>query len=188
MSSAGSARSAPDGPPARRRGAGTAADMVRSLLVIGVLVAVVFLAVPRPQGRIQQPVDVAQAVEEARAAGLPAVEPTVPAEWEPNAATFEPDPVEGLPTFSVGYVLPDESFAGLRITTGATPAWVAGFTADGRPDGEREVAGATWQQLVSPESASRRSLVLVEGPTTTLVTGTAEQEALDALAEAARAG
>jgi hypothetical protein len=174
--------------PVRRRGAGTAADMVRSLLVIGALVAVVVLAVPRPQGRIQQPVDVAQAVEDARAAGLPAVVPAVPAEWEPNAATFEPDPVEGLPTFSVGYLLPDESYASLRMTTGATPGWLGGFTADGSPDGEREVAGETWQRLVSEESASRRSLVLVEGPVTTLVTGTADDAALDALAVTARTG
>lgn len=176
------------GPPAKRRGAGTAADMVRSLLVIGVLVAIVFLAVPRPQGRIQQPVDVAQAAEEARAAGLPAVEPAVPDGWEPNAATFEPDPVEGLPTFSVGYLLPDESYAGVRMTTGATPGWLSGFTADGAPDGERQVAGATWQQLASEEDPRRRSLVLVEGPVTTLVTGTADQAALDALAAAVREG
>ena len=181
-------RGAPAGPPARRRGGGTAADMVRSLLVIGVLVAVVVLAVPRPQGRIEQPVDVAAATEQARALDFDVREPAVPEGWRPNVATFEPDPVEGLPTWSVGYLVPEESYAGVRVTRGATPAWVDGMTGRGRPpeDGpaEREVAGATWQVLVSDQGARRRSLVLVAGQQTTVVTGTAEDADLDALAEA----
>lgn len=189
----GSARAPASGPtpgaaaaPQRRHGAGTAADMLRSLLVIGVLVAVVFLAVPRPQGRIQQPVDVAGATEQARAAGLEVTEPDVPQDWQPNAARFAPDAVEGLPTWSVGYLLPDGTFAGVRATTGATPAWLGGVTSGASLDGAepREVDGATWQRVVSEDGAQRRSLVLVEEPVTTVVTGTADDEALDALAAA----
>lgn len=158
--------------------------MVRSLLVIGVLVAVVVFAVPRPQGRIQQPVDVAAATAQAQAGGLPVVEPSVPPGWQPNAATFEPDPVEGLPTWSVGYLLPDESFAGVRVTAGATPAWLAGVTSKGQPDGERVVEAQTWQQLAADSGLGRRSLVLVRDQVTTVVTGTADDAALDALASA----
>ncbi len=188
----GAARSggpgAPAGPPPRPRGGGTAADMVRSLLVIGVLVAIVVLAVPRPQGRIEQPVDVAAAAEEARALGLEVGEPEVPEGWRPNTASFEPDPVEGLPTWSVGYLLPEQTFAGVRATRGATPAWVDGVTGRGRPpeDGpaEREVAGETWQVLASDQGARRRSLVLVDGQQTTVVTGTAPDADLEALAAA----
>ena len=178
----------PAGPPARRRGGGTAADMVRSLLVIGVLVAVVVLAVPRPQGRIEQPVDVAAATEQARELDLDVRVPAVPEGWRPNVASFEPDPVEGLPTWSVGYLVPEDAYAGVRVTRGATPAWVDGMTGQGRPpqDGEteREVAGATWQVVVSDQGARRRSLVLVDDQQTTVVTGTAPDADLEALAAA----
>ncbi len=170
--------------PARRRGAGTASDMVRSLVVIGVLVAIVFLALPRPRGRIEQPVDVAASVRDAQAAGLPALEPVVPEGWRANAATFEPDVVEGLPTWSVGYLLPDDSFAGVRTTAGATPAWLDGVTSAGEADGEREVAGQVWQELASGTGTRRRSLVLVTDQVTTVVTGTADDDELDELAAA----
>jgi len=165
--------------------------MVRSLLVIGVLVAVVVLAVPRPQGRIQQPVDVAGSAELAIAGGLEVTAPDVPADWTPNTATFRPDPVEGLPTWSVGYLLPGGAFAGLRVTRGATPAWLGGVTSNGREpeDGPttRQVAGEEWQVLVSDGTSRRRSLVLADGAgVTTVVTGTAADEDLDVLAAAAR--
>ena len=174
----GSAAARPGG---RRRG-GTAGDMVRSMLVIIALVAVVYVAVPRPHGRIQQPVDVGAAVAQASDAGVALDAPRVPQAWKPNAASFEPDPVEGLPTLTLGWVLPDGTFAGVRATRGATPTWIGTATGGGRPAGGGDAGvtldGRDWQVLESPAGDARqRSLVLAPDGSgagvTYVVTGTA---------------
>lgn len=151
-------RPAPPVPPARgaaagrgrgRRG-GTAGDMVRSMLVIVVLVVVVYVAVPRPQGRIEQPVDVGTTVAQASEAGVSIDAPQVPQGWKPNVATFEADPVEGLPTLTLNWVLPDGTFVGVRATRGATPAWTGSATGSGRPADDTApltLDGRDWQEL-----------------------------------------
>ncbi len=167
--------------PARRRGGGTAADMVRSLLVIVALVAVVVIAVPRPQGRIQEPVDVPDVVAQARAAQIDVSAPDVPESWTPNLATFRPDAQEGLPTLSVGYVTPEGTYAGLRATRGATPTWTQTVTADGEEAAEDpvvDVEGEPWQRLTTEESEERSSLLLTRDGTTYVVTGTVPLEDL----------
>ncbi len=155
--------------------------MVRSLLIIVALVAVVVFAVPRPQGRIEQPVDVAEAVSQARAGALAVAAPTVPEGWTPNIATFGPDPQEGLPTLSLGYVQPAGTYVGVRATRGATPSWTTTVTGRGEvpPDGATvEVDGDLWQRFVGTENAERTSLLLEQDGTTYVVTGTAPVEDL----------
>lgn len=182
------------GPPAtgpavaggRPRRGGTAVDMLRSMVVIVVLVAIVYVAVPRPQGRITQPVDVGTTVAEASAGGVALDAPQVPKGWTPNLSTFEPDPKEGLPTLSLGWVLPEGTFVGVRATRGPTPAWTSDVTAGGRADDDAEpvtLEGRAWQSLVS-ENDRRRSLVLgADGAGTTyVVTGTAPQADLERVA------
>lgn len=177
------AAGSPQGPPVagRKRGGGTAADMVRSLVIIVGLVAVVVFAVPRPQGRIQQPVDVTTVVAQARAAGIAVDEPEVPEAWTPNIASFGPDQREGLPTLSLGFVETDGTYVGVRVTRGATPDWTRTVTGSGEEsaDGATVGVGVTpWQRLTSEESAKRTSLLLDQDGTTYVVTGTAPIEDL----------
>lgn len=186
-----SAPGTPETPPAaggRPRRGGTAVDMLRSMVVIVALVAIVYVAVPRPQGRITQPVDVGTTVAEASEAGVSLDAPQVPRGWTANLSTFAPDPQEGLPTLSLGWVLPDGTFVGVRAARGATPTWTAGATGDGRADddaGPVTLDGRGWQQLVGEEDDRRRSLVLgADGATGTtyVVTGTAPQADLERVA------
>ena len=182
-------RAAAARPGGRRRG-GTAGDMVRSMLVIVGLVVIVYVAVPRPQGRIQQPVDVGTTVAQASDVGISVDAPQVPQAWKPNVATFEPDPVEGLPTLTLNWVLPDGTFVGVRATRGATPAWTGTATGSGRPGGGAApvtLDGRDWQALEGAAGDSvLRSLVL-EGDgsgdgVTYVVTGTAPQDDLERVA------
>lgn len=182
--------STPAPPPVaggRPRRGGTAVDMLRSMVVIVVLVAIVYVAVPRPQGRITQPVDVGTTVAEASAAGVSLDAPQVPRAWTANLSTFAPDPQEGLPTLSLGWVLPGGTFAGVRATQGATPTWTRGATGGGGTDddtGPVTLDGREWRVLVAEGDARRRSLILdADGAGTTyVVTGTVPQADLERVA------
>ena len=183
-------RGAGAGRGGRRRG-GTAGDMVRSMVVIVALVVVVYVAVPRPQGRIEQPVDVGTTVAQASDVGIPVDAPQVPQGWRPNVATFEADPVEGLPTLTLNWVLPEGTFVGVRATRGATPSWTRGATDSGRPAGDDAAPvtldGRDWRVLRgSAGDTVVRSLVLDQDGSgddvTYVVTGTASQADLERVA------
>jgi len=185
--------SAPAGPPAapaprpapqRRRGGGTAADMVRSVLVVLAIVLVVALLAGRQGGRIERPVDVAGATARAAAAGLPVSEPQLPSGWEATGARFAPDTTEGLPTWHLGYLTPREGSAVVDVTRGATPSWVQSVTGEGEDQGAREVGGQTWQLIDDGDEPARLSLVREQDDVTTVVSGRARLAELEALAEA----
>ncbi|SDQ69761.1 DUF4245 family protein [Quadrisphaera sp. DSM 44207] len=178
--------SSPASQPARRRPRGfeTAGDMVRSLAVVLLVVLAVVALTQQRSGRIERPVDVAAAVQEAVAGGLPVRVPDVPEGWDPNGARFAPDTTEGLPTWHVGYVTPSGRYAGVDVTRGVTPRWLDGVTGEGREVGTRTAAGATWQQLSAGGDPERVSLVREQDAVTTVVTGTATLEELDRLAAA----
>jgi hypothetical protein len=159
--------------------------MVRSLVVVLAVVAVVVLiAQPRMQ-RIERPVPLDEVTAQAQAAGLPVTEPQLPEGWKATGARYAPDTAEGLPTWHVGYLTPEGRYAGVDVTRGATPRWIAGASASGREVGTRTVDGETWRLLSNGEPAERRSLVLEQDGATVLVSGTAPLEQLDLLAEAA---
>jgi Protein of unknown function (DUF4245) len=158
--------------------------MVRSMLVVLAVVAAVVLLFARPHGRIERPVDLGGSVAQARAAGLQVSAPRLPAGWRATSARFSPDTAEGLPTWHVGYLTPDQTYAGVDVTRGATPAWVAGVVgSDAEPSGAREVGGTTWQVL-DPEGSTLKGLVRAQGDVTTVVSGRASARQLGVLAAA----
>lgn len=170
---------------ARSRARQGVADIVRSMLAVLAVVAVVVLVFARPQGPIERPVDLAGSVADARAAGLDVAAPRLPAGWRPTGARFAPDTAEGLPTWHVGYLTPDDTYAGVDVTRGATPAWVAGVVGDedAEASGDRDVAGTPWQVWEAPGS-SVTGLVHARGDTTTVVSGRASGRQLAVLAAA----
>ena len=176
--------------------------MVRSLGVIGAMVAVVYLLIPRPDAVEQPPVDVSSAVAVA-AAGMgepdaPAklTVPAVPAQWRANAASWGSVGPEQTPTLHIGYLTTGRQFAQVEITKQGSPVWLKAVTQDGARNGTATVAGRSWETYLSADG-KRQSLVLVR-PTaelranddrgaevTTVVTGTANRDELTTLAEAA---
>jgi Protein of unknown function (DUF4245) len=182
---------------AQQRGRETVADMVRSLAVVGAVVAGLFLVVawqrPEVQGSIRPPVDVAGLVAAVDATGpFPVLEPTgLPEGWQASSAWFEADVTAvGGPYMHLGYVTPGGSYAEVRQTDGDRDRVVAEWADHGSAQpGTVELAGLRWQRLVS-ETTGKRALVATD-PTgssrvVVLVTGKAGWPELETLAGSLR--
>ncbi len=179
--------SSPDVQPTGRRNARlrqTVGDMVRSLAVVLAAVAAVLLLTWRPAPDPVKVVDVAPMV------GLAAVQAefdvlapvSLPDGWRPTSARWEPttesDPE---PVLHIGYVTPAEEYAQLSESMNVSEDFIDEQTRSGIPTGERVVAGTTWQQR---QAGDRRSLVLLDGSTAVIVSGSADWVELAALAAA----
>jgi len=177
--------------PATGSGGKTVLNMVRSLAVIGAMVAVVYLLVPRPQGALVQPVDVPGAAQVALAAGdVPVVLPELGQDWQVTSARRD-RPQSGFPAgWHLGYLTPEQDYAGLEVAEAPTPAWIERATSEGVRATTQEVAGQSWTVYESePRGVGqpRTSLVLQENDRVLVVTGSAVLDELVELAEAASA-
>ena len=104
---------------------GSVANMLRSLLVIGVLVAALVAVVPRVNQVSQPPVDVASAsVEIARQSGWPISRPEgLPEGWKATSVRYVRS-TDGLMTWHAGYQSPTGNYVALEQTKGATKGWI----------------------------------------------------------------
>jgi hypothetical protein len=167
--------------PVRRGTRKTAADMVRSMLVIIGFVAVIVLLVPRPNEVVQPDVDAAGAAAGARA-GLtfvPAVPTGLPAGWVARTAKAQVG-TDDVDMWLLQYRTPDGAYGAVRQAREATAAWEARQVTDGREDGTVRVGGADWVVRSRPDRGIT-SWVLRRGDLTTVVTGTASAAELETL-------
>ena len=168
---------------------GSVANMVRSLLVVGALVALLVAVVPRVNTVSQPPVDVAStAVEVARSTGWPIERPEgLPDGWKATSVRYVRS-TDGLMTWHAGYQSPAGSYVALEQTRDATARWVSAQTNRAPRTGELRAAGRTWGQYVRTGKLQNS---LVDQPTgqgalTTIITGTGTFEELAAFAETLR--
>ena len=181
---------------AKPRGRETVSDMVRSLAVVGAVVAALFLVVvwqrPEVQGDVRSPVDVAGAVGAVQTSGpFPVLAPAPPASWTPTSAWFEPNSAD-VPgaVLHVGYQTASGSYAEVRQTDAALEDAVSAWADYGVPTGEQtELAGLTWQRVES-DRTGRRALVTSrstgDGAVAVVVTGKADWPELEVLAGSLR--
>jgi hypothetical protein len=163
--------------------------MVRSLVVIGVLVAALIAIVPRVNSISQPPVDVAAAsVEIAKQSGWPIEAPQgLPQGWKATSVRYVRS-TGGLMTWHAGYQAPSGNYVALEQTKDATSEWLEAQTNRARRTGEVQVAGRTWGTYVRGGKV-QNSLVnqpTAAGALTTIVTGTGTFAELSAFAEALR--
>jgi hypothetical protein len=163
--------------------------MLRSLLVVGALVALLIAVVPRVSTVSQPPVDVASsAVEVARSSGWPIERPEgLPDGWKPTSVRYVRS-TDGLMTWHAGYQSPRGSYVAVEQTRDATNAWVSAQTNRARRTGELASGGRTWGTYVRSGKV-QNSLVHRpdgEGGLTTIVTGTGTFDELSAFAAALR--
>jgi hypothetical protein len=156
---------------------GSAGNMVRSLLVIGGLVLLLILLVPRVSSVSGPPVDVAAtAATVARDTGRPVlVAAGLPKGWEETSARYVRS-TGGLMTWHAGYRAPDGTYVAVEQAADATKAWVEAQTNRARRVGELTAAGRTWTTYardgkVQNSMVDRRTGT---GEVTTLLTGTAD--------------
>ena len=167
---------------------GTAANMLRSLLVIGVIVAALIAIVPRVNSVSQPPVDVAGAAAEvAKDSGWPIEAPQgLPHGWEATSVRYVRS-TDGLMTWHAGYQSPDGNYVAIEQTKDATDTWVSAQTNRARVTGQTQAGGLTWDTYVRGGKL-QNSLVHRggAGQLTTIVTGTGTFAQLTAFADALR--
>lgn len=167
---------------------GSVANMVRSLLVIGALVAVLVAVVPRVNSVSQPPVDVSGAsVEVAHDSGWAIEAPEgLPDGWKATSVRYVRS-TDGLMTWHAGYQSPTGNYVAIEQTKDATSGWVEAQTNRAAKTGTTEAGGRTWDTYVR-NGKVQNSLVNrgAAGQLTTIVTGTGTFAELTAFADSLR--
>lgn len=185
----GSQPVAPSGPAPRRRGGGSARDVVLSMVVMGVviigylLVSGLWQNIRIGTGRPVGPAVDVSATASARApqASFPLLIPRgLPAGWRGTAATLR-----GSGLWHVGLVSPSGGFAALDQTAGPGTLILRDALPGRRASGPVSLASGRWEQFraaTTAEGLTRSGLVQQRGPTTVVVSGTADPLELRTLA------
>ena len=168
----------------RRRGRETAADMVRSLLVVLVLVFVVVAlnAQPEPDQEVRRfdyTAVLAQAREQAPYDVLAPV--GLPRSWRATSARTGRD--GDAFTWHLGLVTPQDDYAAVEQSDGDPEGFLDHVVGAADAAGTVQIGGATWRRLEGGEHEPR-ALVLDAAPVTTVVAGGASWRELRALAAA----
>jgi hypothetical protein len=176
---------APDDAPATPRvgrGRKTVSDMVRSLALVLVLVAVIVaFNVAQQPDRVVQTVDYPAALAEARSLAAYDVlgpEP-VPAGWRVTSARTERS--GGGLAWHVGLVTSTEEYAAVEQSDGDRRALLDTVASGARPAGTADVAGQSWRRLTGGDP-EERALVRTADRVTTVVAGNAPWSQLRVLA------
>jgi hypothetical protein len=164
---------------------GSVANMLRSLLVIGALVAVLVAVVPRVNNVSQPPVDVGGAsVEVAKQSGWPIERPgNLPDGWKATSVRYVRS-TDGLMTWHAGYQSPTGNYVAIEQTRDATSGWVEAQTNRAAKTGTVEAGDRTWDTYVRGGKV-QNSLVhraSAGDELTTILTGTGTFEELSAFA------
>lgn len=181
---------APPSPAVQRANRLSAANMLRSLLplVLICLALVGWAALRQTPADPVQEIDPSSTVALAAArAGYPVLAPSgLPEDYRPTSArTDAGNAGEGDPvTLEVGYLTPSEEFAGFVISDDPRSAPVASVL-DGAVDrGTVTLGGEEWAR--STTTRNETALSRTVGEVTVLVTGSASDAELEAVAEAVR--
>lgn len=155
---------------ARTPGRRSAADLVRTLAVVLVLVGAIVLLVPRPNAVVQPPVNLASAAQAARGhVGFkPSVPAGLPSGWTPTSAQVRHGTAD-VEAWHVGFVTPAGSYAGLEQAASPPRAWENAQVVDGAERGTTTIDGRTWVIRSRPDR--NLTALVLRGPNVTTVVG-----------------
>ncbi len=183
-------------PAPRARGPKTVGDMVRSLgLVLGAVV-VLLLITFRPHGQAVHVVDYRATLAQARTgSAFPLLAPVgLPSGWQATSAYFDGPQggatagVPGVTGWHVGFITPDDRYAGFEQTNGIAIGTLHDVLGDPtRTGGTVDAGGVTWERWTDG-AGDRRALVRTDGGVTVVVDGSADWPVLEALAGSLRPG
>jgi hypothetical protein len=176
---------------ARTRKPATTGDLIRSLALILVPLAVITVLFTRlPRDHPVKVVDWRPVLATAREqAPYPVLAPTnLPSEWRATSVTWVKtgDPYVGGQRsvrnfWQLGFLSPDEVYIAVAQGDLKAEDMVTEQTRIGAADGQSTVNGQTWQRRVSPDDRTR-SLVRVQPTVTTVVVGDTSYTGLEAFA------
>ncbi|GAC1445174.1 MAG: hypothetical protein NVSMB55_24770 [Mycobacteriales bacterium] len=161
----------------KQRSRQSAADMVRSLGLVLLIVGFVFFLAQPPHSdakkiRVVDPTSDVQAFSSA--APAVAVPHAPPAGWRPTVSTFDPD----SQLLRVGWVTPAGSYAEYAAAVHAQPVFVSDITGQASSAGAVEIGGVSWQEYRKDKAVS---LVRVFGASTVVLGTLRDTASLDEL-------
>ena len=171
----------------RLRGFETLGDMVRSLGLVLVVVAVILLLIWRPKPDEVKPVDPGRRWPRRGSPRRTRCTPPSrrPAGWVPTVARYEPAPPANV--WTLGFVTTGDEYAAVAQTDADPEALLDEVAPDAVRAGESTVNGQTYQRWEVP-GQSRRALAAAVTGSTLVVGGTAGWAELERLAASLRAG
>ncbi|MER7461919.1 DUF4245 domain-containing protein [Streptomyces sp. NPDC097981] len=164
------------------KGKQTVWDMVRSLAVIGVVVAVIYIFVPHDEKA--DPTHVVdyrvETITARRAAPYPVAAPVgLPAEWRATSVTFDRTAANA---WHLGFLDPKGQYVAIEQAGDASAKHLASVTRQAKATGQtQQVGDLVWERW---EGDKYDALVRHEQGYTTVVTGTASFEGLGRMAAA----
>ena len=174
--------------PSRGRQLGT--DMLRSMGLVAVALLIwMFFAHPRTPDPIREIDWAPVAVSAADATAYEVLAPPATFPWPATSARVEPQ-ADGTIAWQVGFYTPEEDYAAV-MQRGVFPdqagaaqqEWIDAQTRDGTAGETVSVGGRDWVRLEGdPVPDDRRSLLLADDGTVTVVTGSASWGELETLA------
>lgn len=162
----------------KKRGRESAADMVRSLGIVMVLVLLAFWLAQPPESDKKEvrPIDPATEIASfVRAVPSAVVPGTLPAEWQPTVAAYDSAPDR----LRVGYYTPRKQYAEYHASAGDREDFLLDAAGRTSERGTVVVAGTTWQQVETEDRVL--SLVRTAGSLTVVVGGIRSTTDLDEL-------
>lgn len=166
---------------ASSRGNPDLGDIVRSIVVIGVIILALFgfgkLFTSTPEQTVST-VDYQQVVQQARTAtDVPLLAPkSLPAGWRATSARFDSGP-DDVGTWHLGVLTDDDEYVGVEQTPLSIDRAVDRWASGSEESGSAQVAGQVWSVRAGPDD--RITYVLREGDSTTLINGTVSQAQLE---------
>ncbi|MDI5970013.1 DUF4245 domain-containing protein [Streptomyces sp. SL13] len=175
------------GEVAEQRGKQTVRDMVLSIAVIGVVVAGVYVFIPRSGHDPVHPVSYRVELDLARrAAPYPVAGPSgLSRQWRATSVSYDgADP--RADHWHLGFIDPQNQYAAIEQTNAGAASFIASVTQQSHRDGTQTVSGTTWQRYGGGRyRALARTTTGAHGGTT-VVLGTAPYSQLAQLAGALR--
>lgn len=153
-------------------------NLVYSLLACVVLVVVIVLAVPRGGSPARPAVDYRSLASQSQGSvGRPLLAPATPSTWKANAAELRT--VDGVTSWYVGFVLPENRFLSYTEGLDANSTWLAGQLGSAPAGGTTTVGGLPWRvydQRSLGDAAGNVAYALATriGTTDLVVAGTAD--------------
>lgn len=168
---------------AKRANASVIGMGIALLLSIAAFLPIVLMN-PAPKSDGYRP-DVDVAATARNAAGVAGFTPAAPDTgngFRPNYARWEAGTGNGVPTWEVGFLTPEESFIGMVQTSKANPTWLLQQTRNAPVTGSRAAGGQEWE--LRDTGKGEKSMVLDYRGTTVILSGAARLDEFAVLADA----
>lgn len=173
---------------ANKRGNQTLRDLLLSMAVLGVVVAVIYVFIPHDSDADPvKPIGFQAELSQARRdAPFPVAAPEgLGKDWRATTVTYDAKDAAAI-EWHLGFVDPQDEYAAVEQGNGPSAKFIAAKSKRAVRDGNRTVtvAGVPWDRYEGPKY---NALVRVEKGVTTMITGTAPDEQLAELAAALKA-